>query len=212
MDAIQHRIQDMPPTPAHEFRTDIPDIFQRLIDKALAKNTNDRYKTGADMAGDLSLVYDFIRLADGQPAQQEKFNRVQSLDFFAEFSDTELWEIVNAGDWLVCEIGERIIHEGGEDPSFYVLVDGEVSVAKSEYEIVKLGAGDCFGEMGIAPGRRCTASIKAATLVTVLKVRSSIIERASINCQLRFQRKFLYILIERLEYATEKIVDNVDEP
>jgi len=65
MDAIQHRIQDMPPTPAHEFRADIPDIFQRLIDKALAKNTNDRYKTGADMAGDLSLVYDFIRLADG---------------------------------------------------------------------------------------------------------------------------------------------------
>lgn len=212
MDAIQHRIQDTPPTPVHEFRADIPDIFQRIIDKALAKSTEHRYKTGADMAGDLSLVYDFIRLADGQPAQQEKFNRVQSLDFFAEFSDTELWEIVNAGDWLVCDVGDPIIQEGDEDPSFYVLVDGEVSVSKGDYEIVKLEAGDCFGEMGIAPGRRRTATINAESLVTVLKVRSSIIERASINCQLRFQRKFLYTLIERLEYATEKIVDNVDDP
>ena len=137
---------------------------------------------------------------------------VQSLDFFAEFSDTELWEIVNAGDWLVCDVGDPIIQEGDEDPSFYVLVDGEVSVSKGDYEIVKLEAGDCFGEMGIAPGRRRTATINAESLVTVLKVRSSIIERASINCQLRFQRKFLYTLIERLEYATEKIVDNVDDP
>ncbi|MFT4581170.1 MAG: serine/threonine protein kinase [Gammaproteobacteria bacterium] len=210
MEAIQHRIQNTPPTPVHEFRADIPDIYQRIIDKALAKNTAHRYKSGADMAGDLSLVYDFIRLADGQPVQQEKFNRVKNLEFFAEFSDTELWEIVNAGDWLVVQVGDPIIREGEEDPSFYVLVDGEVSVLKSDVEIAKLGPGDCFGEMGITAGRRRTATINAANIVTALKVRSSIIQRTSINCQLRFQRQFLYTLIERLEYATNKIVDQSD--
>ena len=79
---------------------------------------------------------------------------------------------------------------------------------KSAQEIVKLGPGDCFGEMGIVAGRRRTATIDAVTGVTVLKVRSSVIERASINCQLRFQRKFLHTLIERLEYTTERVVDN----
>jgi eukaryotic-like serine/threonine-protein kinase len=205
MEAIQHRIQHTPPTPVHEFRSDIPDIYQLIIDKALAKDRRHRYKSGADMAGDLSLIYDFIRHADGQPAQQEKFTRVQSLEFFSEFPDSELWEIINAADWLSVEPGGPIILEGEEDPSFYVLVDGAVSVLKGDREIVKLGPGDCFGEMGMAPGRRRTATIKASTAVTVLKVRGSIIERTSINCQLRFQRKFLYTLIERLEYATDKI-------
>jgi serine/threonine protein kinase len=210
MEAIQRRIQDSPPTPVHEFRADVPDIYQRIIDKALAKDLEQRYKCGADMAGDLSLVYDFIRSSDDGPAQQEKFTRVQSLEFFAEFPDAELWEIINAGDWLSIEIGQPIIREGEEDPSFFVLVDGDVSVRKGGHEIVKLGPGDCFGEMGIAPGRRRTATIEAATVVTVLQIRSSIIERASINCQLRFQRKFLYTLIERLEYATDQMAGHSD--
>ena len=196
MAAIQRRIQDYAPTPIQEFRTDVPDIYQLIIDKALAKDPKHRYKSGADMASDLSLVYDFIRAADGQPTQQEKFAQIQSLEFFYAFSDTELWEIVNAGDWLSVDSGLPIIVEGEEDPSFYVLVDGEVSVFKGVREIVKLGQGDCFGEMGIVPGRHRTATIKAASVVTVLKLRSSIIEGASINCQLRFQQKFLYALIQ----------------
>ena len=207
MEAIQHRIQDTPPTPIDDLHADIPDIYQRIIDKALAKKPEHRYKTGADMAGDLSLVYDFIRESDDQPAQQEKFTRVQCLEFFSEFSDAELWEIINAGDWIVVEPGLPIIREGEEDPSFYVLVDGEVSVFKRDRKIVELTKGDCFGEMGILPGRHRSATILAASVVTVLRLRSSIIERASINCQLRVQRKFLYTLIERLEYATDRMVD-----
>lgn len=208
LEAIQHRIQDRPPTPVVDLRADIPEIYQRIINRALAKNREHRYKTGADMAGDLTLIYDFIRHADGQPTQQEKFSRVQKLDFFSEFPDAEMWEIINAGDWISIKPNAPIIREGEEDPSFYVLVEGDVAVRKSAQEIVKLGPGDCFGEMGIVAGRRRTATIDAITGVTVLKVRSSVIERASINCQLRFQRKFLRTLIERLEYTTERVVDN----
>lgn len=208
LEAIQHRIQDRSPTPVLELRADIPEIYQRIINRALAKNLEHRYKTGADMAGDLTLIYDFIRHTDGQPTQQEKFSRVQNLEFFREFSDTEMWEIINAGDWISIKQDQPIIREGEEDPSFYVLVEGEVAVRKSEQEIVKLAPGDCFGEMGIVAGRRRTATIDALTGVTVLKVRSSVIERASVNCQLRFQRKFLRTLIERLEYTTERVIDN----
>ena len=210
MDAIRHRIQTSTPTSVLELRAEIPDIFQRIIDRALAKNPEYRYKTGADMAGDLSLIYDFIRLTDGQPTQQEKFGRVQNLEFFSDFPDSELWEIINAGDWIAIEANEPIIREGEEDPSFYVLVDGEVAVQKSEHELVKLRAGDCFGEMGMAGGRRRTATITALTPGTVLKIRSPVIDRASINCQLRFQRKFLYTLIERLEYTTERVIEKTD--
>jgi len=42
----------------------------------------------------------------------------------------------------------------------------------------------------------------------VLKVKGALIERASLNCQLRFHRIFLNTLIERLSLATERIVES----
>jgi len=97
------------------------------------------------------------------------------------------------------------VQEGQADTSFYVLVSGEVAVRKSGREIVRLYPGDCFGEMDLISRRPRTATIAAITEVTVMKLRDTVIDRASINCQLRFQRRFLIALIERLEHATERI-------
>ena len=80
-----------------------------------------------------------------------------------------------------------------------------MSVNKGGREIVRLEPGDCFGEMGMISRRPRTATIIAATEVLVMKLRDSVIDRTSINCQLRFQRQFLIALIERLEHATELI-------
>ena len=78
-------------------------------------------------------------------------------------------------------------------------------VRKSSREIVRLYPGDCFGEMGLVSRRPRTASIIAVTDITVMKLRDVVIDRTSINCQLKFQRRFLTALIERLEHATERI-------
>ena len=201
--AINHRVLGSRPTPLKELRSDIPDIYQRIIDKALAKDLAHRYKSGLDMAGDISLVHDFLRQAPGQPTQQEKFRRARDLEFFAPFQDPEIWEIINAGDWLYIRAGENIIRAGEKDVSFYILIDGQVVVMKNAIEIIRLSTGDCFGEMGMIAKRERTANIVAQTDVTVVKIRASVIERTTINCQLRFQHQFLMALIERLEDTTE---------
>jgi CRP-like cAMP-binding protein len=206
IDAIQHRILNSAPEPIKHSRSDAPEIYQRIIDKALAKNPAHRYKSGADLAGDISLVYDFLRRSHAQPTQQEKFTRTEALDFFAQFPDTELWEVINAAEWISLPADRPIIEEGAEETCFYVLVDGAVAVMKGDHEIIKFGPGNCFGEMGMMEGRRRTATIRSVTDVTFMKLRTSVIQRASLNCQLRFQRKFLDTLIERLEYATDVMV------
>jgi serine/threonine protein kinase len=205
IEAINHRILESRPTPLKELRSDIPDICQRIVDKALAKDPTYRYKTGLDMAGDISLVYDFLRRGEMQPSQQEKFVRAQDLAFFEPFQDAEIWEVINAAEWLQIRTGEEIVRAGEKDLSFYILVDGQVAVIKNETEIIKLSTGDCFGEMGMIAKRERTADIVARTDVTVMKVRASVIERTTVNCQLRFQHQCLIALIERLEYATEYI-------
>ena len=48
-------------------------------------------------------------------------------------------------------------------------------------------------------GAKRTATIRAASAVTVLKVSSTLLEQVSASCQLRFNRVFLRTLIGRLQ-------------
>ena len=59
--------------------------------------------------------------------------------------------------------------------------------------------------MGFIAGKQRTASIIARSPVTALKVRASLIERASLNCQLRFHKVFLSTLVERLSHTSERV-------
>jgi serine/threonine protein kinase len=202
LEAIHHRILNTRPLPLAELRTDLPDICQRIVDKALAKNLQHRYRTGADLAGDLSLVYEFLREEPPGVSEQEKFSHIGGLPFFKDFPDPELWELVHAGEWLVVAPDSAIINEGDVDAAFFVVVDGIVRVEKNGRSLVRLAAGECFGEMGMSDGRKRSASIRADTAATVFRVRSAVIDRMSVNAQLRFQRSFLRALVERLEVAT----------
>ncbi|MEM7540907.1 MAG: cyclic nucleotide-binding domain-containing protein, partial [Pseudomonadota bacterium] len=161
---------------------------------------------GLDMAGDLSLVFDFLKApGEGQVTSQEKFNLLDALPFFDDFLDAEIWEIVNASDWLSMRAGESVLEEGASDTAFYLIIDGSVAVRKNDIDIVELGKGDCFGEMGMLTGRPRSASICAAEDLTVAKLKETIVSRLSLNCQVRFQKQFLLALIGRLEHTTARV-------
>ena len=61
--------------------------------------------------------------------------------------------------------GERLIEEGAEGDSMFVLLRGaaHVSVAKngSSIQIATLSSGDCFGEMSLLTGERRSATVRA---------------------------------------------------
>ena len=210
IEAIEHRILDTQPVPVTSLRADVPEIYQRIVDKALAKDPRQRYKSGLDMAGDISLVYEFLKQPTLRLTQQEKYHHVESLHFFRDFPDNDLWELINAAEWLRLSQDNEIVQEGQADTSFYVLVIGEVAVSKRGKEIVRLYPGDCFGEMGLLSRRPRTATISAVTDITVMKLKDAVVDRMSVNCQLKFQRQFLNALIERLEHATTRVADKPD--
>ncbi len=212
LDAINHRILNSRPCRLSELRADIPDVLERIIDRALAKDIDKRYKTGLDLAGDLSLVFDFLEQPVLDISRQEKFASARALEFFREFTDTEIWELINASTWQQIPAGENIILEGEVDKSFYIIIDGKVEVRKNHCFLDALEQGDCFGEMGFVSGKQRSASIQAITDVAIMKVQAPLIEQVSINCQLRFHKLFLHTLIERLSHATDRIVADESEP
>ena len=210
MDAINHAILNKPHAPLREWRADAPDVLERIVSRALAKDLGKRYRTGLDLAGDISLVFDFIQETEETLSSQARFTAARELDFFREFPDREIWEIINASTWQEIPAGQRIILEGEIDKSFYIIVSGSVKVTKGAKHIEDLHEGDCFGEMGFISGKQRSASIRANKDVTLMRVRAPLIERTSLNCQLRFHKLFLHTLIERLSRATEKIAGNGD--
>ncbi len=203
--AIIYQIQNKIHVPLKELRRDVPDVLAQIINRALKKDPRDRYKNGLDLAADLSLVFDHINLFEEGPTGQEKHRLVKDLGFFNDFSDAEVWEVINASSFLEFDRGDQIITEGDIDNSFYVIVRGTVRVIKGEQELDELYPGDCFGEMGFIAGQQRTASIIATSSVTVLKVRAALIERVSLNCQLRFHKVFLNTLVKRLSLTTTRV-------
>jgi len=70
--------------------------------------------------------------------------------------------------------GERVIEEGAEGDSMFVLLRGSanVSVAKngSAIRVGTLHSGECFGEMSLLTGERRTATVRAAADCYVLEI------------------------------------------
>ena len=203
---VQKILTEAPPR-LTEFRSDAPPELERIVNRALAKDRAERYAMGGDMAADLARAFD--RILD-QPreniSEQEKFGAVKQLDFFQGFPEAEIWEIVRAAQWQDYEEGAQVIVEGDLDDSFYIIVHGEVKVQKAGRQLRGLYAGDCFGEMGYLAKTRRTATIAASGPTSLLKLNSSVISQASLNCQVRFLKVFLRTLIHRLSITTEKMV------
>jgi serine/threonine protein kinase len=198
------------PVRVSEYRSDVSEGLADIVDKALAKDCNERYRVGLDIASDLSKAFDALLEAPQENiTEQEQFLAVKQLDFFQGFPDVEIWEIVRAGNWQDYADGEEIIVEGDLDDSFYIIVNGEVSVQKIGKELRVLFAGDCFGEMGYLAKTKRTATIVARGATSLLKVNSTVISQVSLNCQVRFLKVFLRTLIHRLSVTTEMMSQDI---
>jgi serine/threonine protein kinase len=205
--SIIYNITERPHRRLRELRYDVPAILEHIVDRCLSKVLCERYKSCLDVAADLSLVFDQMKLSQEELSGRVKFDRVKDLSFFREFPESEIWEVINASAWHGYDTDEEIIQEGDVEISFFIIVEGRVSVRKGSRDLDMLARGDCFGEMGFIAGSKRTATIVAKTEVAALKITSSLIEKASLSCQLRFKNVFLETMVRRLSLADDVIVD-----
>ncbi|MFT5134528.1 MAG: CRP-like cAMP-binding protein, partial [Gammaproteobacteria bacterium] len=155
-----------------------------------------------NMAADLSLSFDYLEKPEKDIDGEEKMSIVRGLEFFSEFSEAELWEILRACMWHEYEAGTEIIVEGDIDDAFFIISSGSVEVFKNNQAIGLLQKGDCFGEMGYLAKTERSASIIAQNYVQLMKINSTLIEQLSIECQLHFSKVFLKTLVKRLSDTT----------
>ena len=187
------------PEPLRDVRPEVPEELGEIVARALQKNPDDRFRTGAEFAASLTRVHQ--RLRSVQPAfdEEERFAVLRRLRFFHDFSHAEIREVMRAAAWLECQPGEPVLRPGDTDDRFYVVVSGRVQVSRGGDTVGRVEQGGCFGEAAFAEGSRRDTGITADGPVMLLKVTATLLEQTSIACQLRFNKVFLRELIERLQ-------------
>lgn len=202
-------IRNEEPKPVSARRPEIPAPLEAIVKRAMEKSLEWRYASGAELASDLTSLYVQIQLQEIALSPAQRFSAARALRFFGEFSDSELREVLDVASWEHYPSGSHIITEGSLEQSLYVLVKGEVTIAIGDRIVGTLAEGDCVGELSFLSNSKRSASIVATDDITALKIDAALLDWASIPVQMRFNKVFQQVLIERLARTTFELAKHV---
>ncbi|MEI7612077.1 MAG: serine/threonine-protein kinase [Betaproteobacteria bacterium] len=205
--ALVYKIVNMDIPSVCALNPNLPSGIDPIIRKALEKDLYTRYRNGAEFAKDLSTVR--YQMLDEDSTQQDMshFEKLRTLDFFTEFEDIELWEVLRISVWREVSDKVALIREGDNNRLFGVLVSGFVEVSVEGRSICRLGAGEVIGEMAFL---HPSDSMRSATVVTLepclfLEINSAALELSSDELQERFQKTLVAKVLSRLRAANEAL-------
>jgi eukaryotic-like serine/threonine-protein kinase len=207
--SLTYQVVNVVPQPPSAFRKEIPDAVDRLVMQALQKKPENRHATWAEFSRQLTQSSRSMELPSEDIPGAEKFDLLRSLSFFQSFREQEIWETLRVAVWRRYATAEIVLREGDNADSFFVLATGQVRVSKSGHLLDILNAGDCFGEISFAgdPIPLRTTTITAMTPITAIELRAVDIAHTSDGCQKNLNRAFIRILINRLNWVNERLVN-----
>src|ERR1041385_644225 len=93
---------------------------------------------------------------------------------FRSFTDTQLDTLLPRGQVVHFGKGEKVIEQGENGDSMFILVQGEamVMVERNGFQahVASLRSGDCFGEMSLLTGEKRSATVQANTDCEVVEI------------------------------------------
>jgi serine/threonine protein kinase len=208
---LTHAVLNVPPPIPSTLRPALPPLLDQIVQKAMAKDPAERYKSWLDFGKDLSQAFTSLRLAGESVSESEKFDRLRGMPFFMNFGDVALWEVVRIGSWKSIGPGTVIIREGENGDSFFLLMDGEVAVTLLGKQITTIKPGGCFGELLYFAdrGERRTTTITSIGPITVMEIKTKALDAATDGCQVGFNKAFMKVLIDRLVQANRMIAQRI---
>lgn len=127
-----------------------------------------------------------------------------SIQMFAEFSQDEIIEFIRHADKSVFKAGNLIIREGEPGLFMYIIVSGSAKIVKQvddrEECLTVLSSGEAFGEMALIDNMERSASVKAISDCTLLRISaSSVREMPTVGT--KTYRNIAMLLAQRLRYS-----------
>lgn len=101
-------------------------------------------------------------------AREQYLNHLAAVPLFSGCTTKELREIARATVELTLDEGKEFVTQGDVGREAFIIVDGAADVLRGGQTINTLGPGDCIGELSLLDHGPRTATVVAATPLTVL--------------------------------------------
>lgn len=101
-------------------------------------------------------------------AREDYLDHLASVPLFRGMTRKELRDIAKATVEVNIDEGSEFVTQGDVGREAFVLVEGTADVIRNGKTIAELGPGDCIGELALLDHGPRTASVVAATPLTVL--------------------------------------------
>ena len=183
-----------------------------MIQKALAKQPGERYADWDEFANAISSLVTTQQVPRGQfqgVLDSERFTLLRTLEFFPNFGDVELWEVVHRAKWQRFHFGHALYRKGEEGNSFHIMAQGEVEVFRDGKKVAQLGAGTSVGEMAyLAPSaelKKHSTDVIVTEPATTISFTPETLLQLSPNTRHLFHDSFIKVLVRRLHSAHEAL-------
>ncbi len=210
--ALMNLIYHEPPTPLSSLRAGVSPAVDAVVLKALAKNPADRFPNWDAFAQALSGLISQQHVPRGHlqgVLDSERFNLLRSLDFFAQFGDVALWEVVHRARWQRFPTGHALYRRGEEGNTFHIIAQGSVEVFRNGKRVALLGAGTSVGEMAyLAPSpelRKHSTDVVVTEQATTISFTPEAMQQIGPACRHLFDEAFIRVLVRRLHAAHEAL-------
>lgn len=97
---------------------------------------------------------------------------IKRIELFQDIPEEDILQIAHKSKIKHFTKGERIIIQGEESNSLYMLISGEVNITSNDVPIRELKQGEYFGEMSLLTGEKRSATVIAQNEVTILEIGS----------------------------------------
>jgi CRP-like cAMP-binding protein len=184
-----------------------------VVFKALSKKPEDRFASWGEFAEAISAMCQNVATTDSKPQSAKLYKALRATSFLRDFPDASIWEVLNLGVPYHIHQGAVFMREKTAGASFYILLEGDVSISRNGREIARIKPGETIGEMiylNPSPPMR-TATATASTELMVLKIKCSSLRNANESLQGYFDRAFIRLLVDRLTNASRRLATLDDE-
>ena len=206
IDELVDKILNEGPAPPSSVRPDLSPIVDRVVLRAIMKRPEQRYKTWAEFAFELSEVSRHVLSPDMVP-EADKLHALKRVEALEALSDAELWEIARAGRWSRVKADDVVVYEDFPGSQFYFLAAGSAKVIRRERLLNLINAGEFFGEMAYLLGgqQRRQATVMATKDGVIAEFTPDALERMTPDAQLLLTRALARNLAERLTLANTRL-------
>jgi serine/threonine protein kinase len=205
--ATMYKITTVQPSPPSLLRADLPAAVDAVVMQALEKRPDARYSRWSDFADALLSVSRSLPARRAAEREGERFAELRGLSFFSEFHDPALWETLRLARLNTFARGAVLMREGDPGDSFFVILQGKVTVSRNAWKLATLPSGVTLGEMTYLdpdnPARSATAV--AGSDVMALEIRNQALRSGSEELQTSFDKAFIKLLVNRLMDTTAQV-------